>query len=40
MLHAKEGVSFTSPSKIKAEDKVKRFEGDTDVVDEVEDMLE
>ena len=28
------------PSKDKAEEKVRRFESDTDIVDEVEEMLE
>jgi len=41
MLFPKKGVSFTSkPLKQKAEEKVKRFENDTDVIDEVDDMLE
>lgn len=39
-LVAKSGVSFMTPSKGKAEEKVKRFESDVDVVDEVDDMLE
>jgi len=39
-LVAKNGVSFMTPSKGKAEEKVKRFESDVDVVDEVDDMLE
>ena len=39
-LIGKNGVSFMTPSKGKAEEKVKRFESDVDVVDEVDDMLE
>jgi len=39
-LLGKNGVSFTTPSKDKAEEKVKRFESDVDIVDEVDDMLE
>jgi len=39
-LFAKNGISFMSPSMAEAEEKIKRFETDTDVVDEVEDMLE
>jgi len=40
MLSAKNGVSFMSPSEAKAEEKVKRFESDADIVDEVDSMLE
>jgi len=39
-LFAKNGISFTSSKKTDTGEKVKRFENDTDVVDEVEDMLE
>lgn len=39
-LFAKNGISFTNPNKVRTEEKVKRFETDTDIVDEVEDMLE
>ena len=39
-LFAKNGFSFMTPSKDKAEEKVRRFESDADVVDEVGDMLE
>ncbi len=39
-LVGKNGVSFMTPSKGKAEEKVKRFESNVDVVDEVDDMLE
>ncbi len=39
-LLAKKGVTFTDPSKIDVEEKVKRFEKNVDVVEEVEDMLE
>lgn len=39
-LFAKNGISFKSPSKIHAEEKVERFEKDTDVVDEVDSLLE
>ena len=40
MLSAKNGVSFMSPSATEAEEKVKRFESDADIVDEVDSMLE
>ena len=40
MLFAKEGISFTTPAAVEIEDKVKRFEKNVDVVDEVENMLE
>jgi len=40
MLSAKNGVSFMSSISNDAEDKVKRFESNADVVDEVDDMLE
>ncbi|MCJ7570859.1 MAG: polymer-forming cytoskeletal protein [Candidatus Thermoplasmatota archaeon] len=39
-LFAKNGISFKSPSKIQAEEKVERFEKDTDIVDEVDNLLE
>ena len=39
-LFAKNGISFMTSSMSDAEDKIKRFETDTDVVDEVEDILE
>ena len=39
-LFAKKGISFMAPSKVKTEAKIKRFETDADVVDEVENMLE
>ena len=40
ILQAKNGVSFTVPSESKTEEKVKRFENDTDIVDEIDRMLE
>jgi len=39
-LLAKRGISFMTPSKAETAEKVKRFETDADVVDEVKDMLE
>jgi len=39
-LFAKEGVSFISPSKIKMDEKVKRFETEANIVDEVKNILE
>ena len=39
-LFAKKGISFMAPSKLETEEKIKRFETDTDIVDEVKDMLE
>jgi predicted acyltransferase (DUF342 family) len=39
-LFAKKGISFIAASKTKAEEKVKRFETDADVVEEVEHILE
>lgn len=39
-LFAKNGTSFMEPSKVESEEKVKRFETDSDIVDEVEGMLE
>ena len=39
-IFAKNGISFMSASKIETEDKLKRFETDADVMDQVDDMLE
>lgn len=39
-LLAKKGVTFTNNKKTTSDEKVKRFENNADVVDEVEDMLE
>ncbi len=39
-LFAKKGISFMTPSKVEVEEKIKRYETNVDVVDEVEDMLE
>jgi predicted acyltransferase (DUF342 family) len=39
-LFAKEGVSFITPSKIEMDEKIKRFEAETDIVDEVKNILE
>jgi len=39
-LLAKKGISFMTPSKVETEEKIKRFETDADIVDEVKDMLE
>ena len=39
-LFAKGGVSFFTDSKANAEEKIERFDKDTDIVDEVKDMLE
>ena len=39
-LLAKNGISFIDSSKEEAKEKVKRFESDADVVDEVKEMLE
>lgn len=39
-LLAKNGISFMTPSKKGAEEKVARFKSNVDIVDEVEDMLE
>jgi len=39
-LFAKNGVSFMMNSEIVTKDKIKRFESDTDIVDEVETLLE
>jgi len=40
MLYAKNGTSFLTPPVHKAEEKVRRFESDTDILDEVKCMLE
>ena len=39
-LFAKDGITFIDKSKNKATEKIKRFEADTDIVDEVKEMLE
>jgi len=39
-LFAKEGVSFITPSKIKMDEKIERFESEADIVDEVKNILE
>ena len=39
-IFAKKGVSFTTPSTLKVEEKLQRFEKNVDVVDEVEGILE
>lgn len=39
-LHAKNGISFQDTLKIQAEKKVQRFESNTDIVDEVTNLLE
>jgi len=39
-LFAKDGIAFTTDKKTNPDEKIKRFENDADVVDEVEDMLE
>ena len=39
-LFAKKGITFMTPSKLKTVEKIKRFETDADMIDEVEDMLE
>ncbi len=39
-LFAKKGISFTTEKKSSSDKKIKRFENDTDIVDEVKDMLE
>ena len=39
-LFAKNGTSFMTPSKEETEEKVERFKTDTDIIDEVGDMLE
>lgn len=40
ILFAKDGITFTTPSAVEVNDKVKRFEKNVDVVDEVENILE
>ena len=39
-LFARNGISFMTPLRHEVEEKVRRFENDVDVVDEVDDMLE
>ncbi|PNX45954.1 MAG: hypothetical protein BV457_08550 [Thermoplasmata archaeon M9B1D] len=39
-LFAKEGISFISPLQAKAEEKIERFETNTDIMDEVDNLLE
>jgi len=39
-LHAKKGISFVDSLKEQATEKIKRFENDVDVVDEVKELLE
>jgi len=39
-LFAKNGISFMSSSEKDAQDKIERFENETDIVDEVDDLLE
>ena len=39
-LYSRSGISFTSSTSIKAEEKIQRFKSNTDVVDEVENLLE
>jgi len=39
-LFAKEGISFMKPSKLDAEEKIERFENETDIVDGVDNLLE
>jgi len=39
-LFAKNGISFMKPSKLEAEEKIERFENETDIVDGVDDLLE
>ncbi len=39
-LFAKNGISFMNSSKKDAQEKIQRFENETDIVDEVDDMLE
>ena len=40
MLYAKDGISFVNNSAYEVEEKVKRFESNVDVLDEVDSMLE
>jgi len=39
-LFAKNGISFLKSSKKDAQEKIQRFENETDIVDEVDDLLE
>jgi len=39
-LFAKEGVSFITPSKIEMDEKIKRFETEANIIDEVKNILE
>ena len=39
-LFAKNGISFMSASQTKAEEKIERFETNTDIIDEVDNLLE
>jgi len=39
-LHSKNGTSFTTPSNKKTEEKLKRFQNNADIVDEVDTLLE
>jgi predicted acyltransferase (DUF342 family) len=39
-LYSKSGISFTSSTSVKAAEKIQRFKSNTDVVDEVENLLE
>ena len=40
MLYAKNGISFVTPSTYEVEEKVKRFESNVGILDEVDSMLE
>ena len=40
MLYAKEGISITSASIIEAEERIKRFEQNFDIIEEVNRILE
>jgi predicted acyltransferase (DUF342 family) len=39
-LYSKAGVSFTTSESVKTEEKIQRFKSSTDVIDEVENLLE
>jgi len=39
-MHAKNGIRFIDPTKESTQEKIKRFEADTDIVDEVQGLLE
>ena len=39
-LFAKNGISFKIPSQIKADEKIERFNTNTDIVDDIDDLLE